>query len=89
MTLTPPPSPDPYDFAIGEYNYTWSIPAWTYDHCFFTETLSFAPDLNTIPWISVSGRTVTISTSDTLLHETTQNFIVTTTVDDSSNTSNN
>ena len=77
-TLTAPSSPSTYTFNIGGSDYSWTIGAWTQDAgCSFTETLSFAPDLANYTWISVNGRIVSISTSDTALHGTSETFTVT------------
>ena len=89
-TLTAPTSPAPYTFDIGGTDYNWTIGTWTQEPgCSFTETLTFSPDLASYPWISVSTRTVTISTSDTSLHGISITFTVTSTLDDSDATNNN
>ena len=65
-----PSSPtDPLDYDIGGTDLTFNIPSWT-NSCGYTESLTFTPDLASYAWITVTGRTVTISSSDTSFHGT-------------------
>ena len=63
-----------------------TIDAYTHDGvgCSYTDSLSFSPDLNTLDWVSVSDRTITIDTADSTLHATSQVITVTSTLDDDS-----
>ena len=63
-----PSSPtDPLAYEIGGPDSTLNIPSWT-NSCGYTESLTFTPDLASYAWITVTGRTVTISSSDTSFH---------------------
>ena len=91
-TLVAPSSPSAYTFNIDASDYTWTIPAWTQqDGCSHTETLTFSPALSGYNWISVSSRTMTLTSGSIGIsdHGTSVTFTVTSTVDDSSGTSNN
>ena len=49
--------PESYSFTIEDW--TSNVPAQCHEH-----RLSFTPSLDNYPWISISGRTVTINTSE-------------------------
>ena len=88
-SLSAPSNPASYTYTLGASAYTWTIGAWTQDeNCAYTETLTFSPDLSTLDWISVSGRTVSINSSVASLHGTSQAFTVTTTLNDDDSTAN-
>ena len=68
--------------------YTFDIDPWTQAPCTYTETLTFSPDLASISWISVSGRTITVDPFyGSHLHGTSETVTVTSTLDDSVSTS--
>ena len=85
--MTAPSAPSSYTYTIGSGPYSWTVGAWTQDtDCTYTETLTMSP---TASWISISGRTIKVVTTDTSLHGTSTTFTVTTTLDDTDGTNNN
>ena len=89
-TLTAPTSPPAYQFDIGGADYGFTIDPWVQGAgCTFNENLTFSPILGNKAWITRSGRTLTISTSDVSLHGTDVTFTVTSTINDSANTNDN
>ena len=91
-SITPPSSPSAYTFNIMSSDYTWTVPAWTkHADCAATETLTVTPDVTgaSYPYISLSGRTFTISSSTQSLHMTSAvTFTVKSTLSDSNGTNN-
>ena len=86
-SLTAPSAPSSYTYTIGSGPYSWTVGAWTQDtDCTYTETLTMSP---TASWISISGRTIKVVTTDTSLHGTSTSFTVTTTLDDTDGTNDN
>ena len=86
-TLTAPSNPSAYTYIIGSGAYTWTVPAYTQGtDCTFTEILTMSPSA---AWISISGRVITVTSTDTALHNTSTSFTVTSTIDDTSSTNNN
>ena len=69
-SFAPPSSPTaPLEYDINGTDLTLTIPSWT-GSCDYTETLTFSPNLDSYSWISIAGRIVTISASDSSLHGT-------------------
>ena len=88
--FTPPASPADYTFNIGIADYSFTIPAWTWDNgigC--VETLTISPVSNPTV-ISFSTRTVTIHKdgAPAAMHGQSRTFTVTSTLDDSTPTTN-
>ena len=90
-TLTAPSNPAAYTYEIGSTAYTWSLAAYNSNsNCLATETLTLAKsDGSAVPsWISISSRTITVSTTDTSFHATSATFRVTSTLSNVAATSN-
>lgn len=88
-TLTAPANPSVTSYQIGTTAVTWNVPAYTQGlDCTFTETLTLTRSPTSATWVTLTGRTIQISTTDTSLHGTVGTFTVTSAVDDSAGTSN-
>ena len=81
------PSASDLTYNINTGSSTFTIPAYTQNNgCTYTETLTISP--NNISWLSLSGRTVSITETNTASHGTSQQFTVTSTLNDGAATSN-
>ena len=78
-TMDPPNSPDDYTYNIGTGTYSFTIADWTLTDCDNTsQTIAITPTTET--FVSLTDRTVSVTTTDTSLDGSTYDFTVTATL---------
>lgn len=91
--MTAPSNPADYTYSIGASAYTWTVAAYipsSASGCTYTETLTLAKSNGDAApsWITISSRTITVSTTDISLHGTSATFRVTSTLSNTAATTN-
>ena len=89
--MTAPSNPAAYTYSIDTAAYTWTVAAYIPSSgCSYTETLSLQKsDGSSVPtWISISSRTITVSTTTVSLSGTSETFRVTSTLNNAAGTTN-
>jgi hypothetical protein len=88
--LTAPSNPAAYTYyvdngaSVSARTYSWTLAAYKPSSCTYTETLSLSPSPS---WISISSRTISVTTTDISFVGTTT-FTVTSTLSNTSQSTN-